>query len=98
MWKWLIVVGIAVLIWRLVQPAGDCIINVRRGQVTIRGKIAAGRRAEIERFLSDQFAHVQRLRIEVDFQRASRPLRVRIRGPISEGERQLIRNFVNATL
>jgi hypothetical protein len=98
MWKWLILLGVAVLIWRLVEPAGDCVIRVRRGRVTIRGKIAAGRRAEIERFLAEQFPHIQRLRIEVDFQQASRPLRVRIRGRISDGERQLIRNFLTTTL
>jgi hypothetical protein len=53
MWQWLLVVGFALFVWRLAQPAGDCVIRIRRGQVTIRGKLAAGRRAEIERFLTE---------------------------------------------
>ncbi|MBL8851119.1 MAG: hypothetical protein JNG89_15675 [Planctomycetaceae bacterium] len=98
MWQWLVVLGLAALIWRYAGRSGDCVIRIRRGQVTIRGKVAAGRRAEIERFLQEQFPDVPRLRIDVSFRRSSRPLRVRIRGPISGGERQLIRNFFTTTL
>ena len=71
MWRWLIILGVAALIWRVAQPGGDCVIRMRRGKVSIRGKLAAGRRNEIERFLLDQFRDVDRLRIDVYYPRGS---------------------------
>jgi len=95
MWPWLIVIGIALVIWRLSRPAGDCVFRVRRGQVSTRGKIAAGKRAEVESFLSEEFPEAKRLRIDVHYRRGGRPLRLRIRGAVTKGEQQLIRNFLS---
>jgi hypothetical protein len=98
MWSWLIIVGVAVLVWRATQPRSDLVIRMRRGQPSFRGKLAAGRRAEIERYLTEQFADVGRLRIDVHYPRGSRRLRVRVRGSVSPGERQQVRNFLTAVL
>lgn len=95
---WLLVIGVAFLLWWLSRPAGECVIRVRNGTVTTRGKLSAGRRADIEGFLAEEFSDVKRLRIDIDYRRGSRPLRVRIRGSISPGEKQRIRNFLTTLL
>jgi len=94
MWQWLIVLGVALLIWRLSRPAGDCVFRVRRGHVSTRGTIAAGKRAQVESFLAQEFPEVRRLRIDVHYRRGNQPLRVRIRGAVTPGEQQLIRNYL----
>lgn len=98
MWQWLLVLGVALLIWRLGQPSGECVFRVRQGRVSSRGKIAAGKRAEIESFLAEEFPDVKRLRIDINYRKGSRPLRIRIRGAISPGEQQMIRNFLTTAL
>jgi hypothetical protein len=98
MWQWLIVLGVALVIWRLSRPAGDCVFRIRQGRVSTRGKIAAGKRAAIEGFLAEEFPEVRRLRIDVHYRRGTRPLRVRIRGSITPGEQQMIRNFLTTAL
>lgn len=98
MWRWLILVGLAVLIWRIAQRPGDCVIRVRRGRAFVRGRIPARRRSEVERFLTAHFGHVQRMRIDVYSPRRDQRLRVRVRGAVTEGERQMIRNFLAAEL
>jgi hypothetical protein len=94
MWQWMLVLGVALLIWRLSRPAGDCVFRIRQGRVSTRGKIAAGKRAQVEGFLAEEFSEVRRLRIDVSYRRGSRPLKIRIRGSITPGEHQMIRNFL----
>ena len=98
MWHWLIILGLALLVWRACQPRGDCVIRLRGGQVSVRGRLAAGREPEIERFLTEHFSEVHRLRIDVLYPRGSQRLRLRIAGRLTDGERQLIRNFLTTTL
>jgi hypothetical protein len=94
MLPWLILVAVAALIaWLAVRP-GDCVIRVRSGIVSVRGKCTSGRVGEIESYFRQHFARVGKLRVDIEFSTRTRPVKVRVRGPISRGEQQMIRNFL----
>ena len=94
MLPWLILMaGAALIAWLAVKP-GDCVIRIRLGKTDVRGRFPTARRTEIEGYFEKHFSHVRRLRVDVDFPRRERPLKVRVRGRISPGERQMIRNFL----
>jgi hypothetical protein len=98
MLEWLIVMAVGVLIWRLIVRRADCVVRVRNGRVQVRGRLSAGRRQRIEQFLLSEVSAAKRLRIEIEYARASAPLRIRVRGRLSPGDRQMIRNFLLAEL
>jgi hypothetical protein len=94
MLPWLILVAVAALIaWLAVRP-GDCVIRARGGNVSVTGKCPAARAAEIERYFREHFAGVSRLRVDVEYSTLRRPLKVRVKGAVSRGEQQMIRNFL----
>ena len=94
MLRWLIVIAVGVLIWRLIVRTADCTIRFRNGRMNVRGRMATGLQQRLEQFLLSEFSAVRRLRIEISYPRASQALRIRVRGRLSPGERQMIRNFL----
>jgi hypothetical protein len=94
MLKWLIVIAVAVLIWRLMVRPADCVIRVKDGCMHVRGRLTAGLQQRLERFLSSELSAVRRLRIDISYPRPSRALKIRVRGRLALGERQMIRNFL----
>lgn len=91
---WLILLAAAALIaWLAVRP-GDCVIRVRRGCISVKGKCPAARTVEIERYFREQFPAVSRLRVDIEYPTRRRPLKVRVKGALSRGEQQMIRNFL----
>ena len=69
------------------------VIRVSRGTIRFRGKFPMARRTEVEAFLSREFA--DRGPISISGVKADKGrMRFVIRGPISEGDRQQIRNFL----
>lgn len=98
MLPWLILMlGAGLIAWLAVKP-GDCVIRSRLGRTEIRGRLPATRRAEVERFFEQNFAHIPRLRVDIDFSRRAGPLKIRVKGPLSTGERQMVRNFLLSML
>lgn len=95
MWAWLVILGVAIVVWRTCQTRGDCTVEIRRGQVEFRGKLPAGRCHQIEQYLLQYFPDVSRLRIDIYYPRGTQQLRLKIRGRISTGDRQQIRNFLS---
>jgi hypothetical protein len=94
MLRWLIVIAVAVLVWWLVVRPADCVIRFKAGRIHVRGRFTAGLQQRLEHFLLTEFTAERRLRIEINYPRAARPLRIRVRGRLSPGERQMIRNFL----
>jgi hypothetical protein len=98
MLPWLILMAVAGLIaWLAVKP-GDCVIRARSGKTDVRGRFPTSRLAEVQDYFERHFAHVPRLRVDIDFPRRQRPLKVRVKGRLSAGERQMIRNFLLSIL
>jgi hypothetical protein len=94
MLPWIILMAAAALIaWLAVKP-GDCVIRARLGKTNVRGRFPAARLAEVQNYFQQHFGHVPRLRVDIDFPRRHCPLKVRVKGSISSGERQMIRNFL----
>jgi len=98
MLPWLILMaGAGLIAWLAVKP-GDCVIRTRLGKADIRGKIPVSRRSDVVRYFEQHFAHVPRLRVDIDFPRRSGSLKVRVKGRVSPGEQQMIRNFLLSIL
>lgn len=98
MLPWIILMASAGLIAWLAVKRGDCVIRTRLGNVDVSGRFPASRRPEVVRYFEQHFSHVRRLRVDIDFPRRTAPLKVRIKGRISPGERQMIRNFLLSIL
>ena len=77
----------AVLLW----PRSDFVIRVRDGQVTCTGKLPVAQHAAVARFILQDLKPQGPLTIRGTWE--GRRLRLRFRGPISEGDRQCVRNF-----
>ena len=98
MLPWLILLAAAALIaWLVVKP-GDCVIRARLGKTDVRGRFPESRRSDVLNYFQQHFAHVPRLRIDIDFPRRQRPLKIRVKGRLSPGEQQMIRNFLLSIL
>lgn len=91
---WLALIALAAVIWWLARSPPDLVIQLHHGRVEVTGRIAAGRKAIVERLLQEQLPEVPRLRVNVRYPRGGKPLRIDVRGRVSPGERQLIRNFL----
>lgn len=94
MWIWVALLALTVGIAYLSIRPGDCVIRCRAGEVVITGKIAHSQRLAVEHYLKSQFADAGRVRIDLRYPRPGQRLKVRIRGSLAEGERQMIRNFL----
>ena len=75
----------------------DFRITVRRGRVGFHGRFPLGRRADTTGFLLNDVAPGGTIRVIGNWS-AGRVLRITVRGNISEGECQRIRNFLKITL
>lgn len=94
MWIWLALIAATVAIWFLIRPTGDCRILVRNGETQVTGRLPASRIGEVQRFFEDQFAGQQKLRVVITYPRSGHRLKIGIHGRVTEGERQMIRNFL----
>ena len=95
MWIWLVIAGTLAIVYLSMRPA-DCTIRFRNGRVTVKGRITHHHRLAVEEFLNGHFSDVARMRIDLHYPRGGSRLRVRIRGALAKGERQMIRNFILA--
>ena len=95
MWKWLILVAVILGIARLSMRRPDCVIKSRNGRVSIKGRMTRSRQVRVEEYLRKHFADVARLQIDVNYPKRDRRLQIHIRGSLSEGEKQMIRNFLH---
>jgi hypothetical protein len=90
-----IAVAIALLVWRGAAGA-EFVITARAGAVRCKGNLAGGARVEIEEFFRND-VHPQGT-WKILGSRNGQGLQLRIRGRMSDAERQRIRNFLLATL
>ncbi len=78
--------------WSLRRRSVQFVIRFSHGVVRFNGKFPRSRQAEVAEFLKREFADRRRIRIWA-LKTPSRGLRIVVRGPVTGGERQLIRNF-----
>jgi hypothetical protein len=79
--------------WSLLVPKAEYVIRSSRGVVRFEGKFPASRRAEVAEFLKREFAEHDRIKISA-VRTPQRVLRFGIRGKMTDGDRQQIRNFL----
>jgi hypothetical protein len=79
--------------WSLLVPPADYVIRYSRGTVRFAGKFPASRRAQVEEFFQREFSAQDRIKVSA-VRVPQRGVRFVIRGRISEGDRQRIRNFL----
>jgi hypothetical protein len=92
MWMSLLSLGVfaviaAVLLW----PRSDFVIRVRDGQVKCKGKLPLAQHVAITQFILQDLKPRGPITIRGTWE--GRRLRLCFRGPMSEGDRQCVRNF-----
>lgn len=92
MWTGLLALGVfaviaAVLLW----PRSDFVVSVRDGRVKCKGKLPLAQHSVIIQFILQDLKPQRPLTIRGTWE--GRRLRLRFRGPISEGDKQCVRNF-----
>lgn len=92
MWIWLVIAGMLAIAYLSMRPA-DCTIKCRNGRMTVKGRITHHHRLAVAEYLQGHFSGAARLRIDLHYPKPGSRLRVRIRGALTKGERQMIRNF-----
>ncbi len=78
--------------WSLGRGLAQFVVRVSNGEVRFSGRFPRSRRAEVTEFLKREFADRRRITISA-LKSGSKGLRIVVRGPVTDGERQLIRNF-----
>ncbi len=78
--------------WSLWRGSVQYVIRLSRGGVRFSGRFPRSRHAEVADFLKREFAERGRITI-VALKTPSNRARIIVRGRISDGERQRIRNF-----
>ncbi len=78
--------------WSLWRGSVQFVIRLSHGVVRFSGKFPRSRQAEVAEFLKREFADRRRITIWA-LKARSKGLRIVVRGPVTDGERQLIRNF-----
>jgi hypothetical protein len=81
--------------WSLLIGPAEYVIRYSRGTVRFDGRFPRSRRAEVEEFFKREFPQNDRIKVSA-VKAPQRGLRFVIRGKISEGDRQRIRNFLHA--
>jgi hypothetical protein len=95
---WIVLASVAILLWRTWRGRHDFWLIVRNGTVQFHGRFPANQRAAATEFLLKDVAPSSgTLRITGDWT-GQRVLRVNVHGPLSEGDRQRIRNFLKLVL
>ncbi len=90
------VVLVVYLVCRGARPPCNLRIVVRDSQVQVSGKALRGKHSLVSEFFRNDLPDVRRARVEGNWD--GRRLQLWIRGPLSPGLQQRIRNFLNATL
>src|SRR5690242_4627759 len=94
-WCGLLLFGLLLLYaWR---GGYDFAILVRRGNVTFRGQFPAAKRSEVTQFLLNDLKPQGKIRITGKWT-DPRVLRISVAGPIPNGQRQQIRNYLKLAL
>src|SRR5579872_6877560 len=79
--------------WSLLVPKAQYVIRYSRGAVRFDGKFPGSRRAEVAEFFKREFAEHARIKVSaIKMQKTG--LRFVIRGKMTDGDRQQIRNFL----
>ena len=78
--------------WSLLRPQAQFVIRLSRGAVQFKGSFPRARRQEVEEFLKQEFAEHRKITISA-IRVSKRGLRFVVRGNVTEGDRQRIRNF-----
>jgi hypothetical protein len=94
---WIVLAFVAVLLWRIWRGRHDFRLVVRNGAVQFHGRFLANQRAAATEFLLKDVAPSDTIRVTGDWI-GQRVLRVNVYGPLSEGDRQRIRNFFKLAL
>ena len=81
--------------WSLLVAPAEYVIRYSRGLVRFDGKFPASRRAEVEEFFKREFAGHGRIKVSA-VRVPKRGLRFVIRGKMTPGDRQQIRNFLRS--
>ncbi|MBI3865877.1 MAG: hypothetical protein HY290_28720 [Planctomycetia bacterium] len=84
------------VVWSMLAGTAEYVIRSSRGAVRFRGKFPVGRQAEVIEFFRREFADQGRITVSA-VRLPQRGLRFVVRGRISEGDRQRIRNFLRTT-
>jgi hypothetical protein len=78
--------------WSVLRPPVQFRIRYSRGIVRFSGRFPRSRQAEVEEFLNREFADRGRITITA-LKTGKNGLRIVVRGPVADGDRQQIRNF-----
>ncbi len=78
--------------WVLLRPPSQFVIRYSRGIVRFTGKFPRSRQAEVAEFLKREFADRRRITIAA-LKNGPAGGRIVVRGAVTEGDRQRIRNF-----
>jgi len=78
--------------WSLLKPRAAFVIRLSRGDVRFQGAFPRSRHSEVVEFLRREFAGQSPITIS-GIPTQERGLRIIVRGAISEGDRQRVRNF-----
>jgi hypothetical protein len=81
------------VLYAILCPPAEFEIRASQGAARFRGRFPRSQWAETEHFLQKEFAHCPTLTIRGYRDRGGH-MRLTIRGPLSEDERQRIRNFL----
>ena len=88
----ILVAFFGVICWSVLHPPAEFSIHYSQGTVQIKGKFPRSRHAEVEEFFKREFADQQRITVRAIKARQG-GLRIVVRGTVTEGDRQQIRNF-----
>jgi len=83
--------------WSFLRAPAEFVVRLARGGVAFQGKFPLSRRSEVAEFLRRELDHCGRVTIS-GCRSANRRLRIVVRGRVSEGDRQKIRNFFQTIL
>jgi hypothetical protein len=78
--------------WSLWRGSVQYVIRLSRGVVRISGKFPLSRQSEVAEFLKREFADRGRITI-LALKAPSNRVRIVVRGRVTDGDRQRIRNF-----
>jgi hypothetical protein len=80
------------ILWMMLRPPMHFRIRYSRGKVSFTGKFPRSHQAEVEEFLKREFADRGRITIAA-LRTGPAGLRIVVRGRVTDGDRQRIRNF-----
>jgi hypothetical protein len=88
----ILVAFFGVICWTVLHPPAEFSIHYSRGAVQFKGKFPRSRYPEVEEFFKREFAGHRRITV-LAIKARQGGLRIVVRGTVTEGDRQRIRNF-----